>query len=199
MKQDLATVFLLDALEHAQGTARVYRAAVECAVERDRRRRFQLGATGADGDAAVLAQMCGALGVRVDHPTAGREIVKDATVALEKQIVSALAEADRATAESIALQCAVAADTRSLANVEILARIGPELPEAAASVWTAAASALEEGVRERLTYARVAWEQLLLRRLEIDETDAAGAPVVAGASRAAAPSANADGAGEAAG
>jgi hypothetical protein len=175
MKQDLAIVFVLEALEHAQGTARVYRVAADCTADRERRRRFQTAASAVARDASVLEQLCAALGVNVDHPTAAREIVKDANLALEKQIVSASAEADDVTAEAVALQCAAAADTRSLANVEVLARIAPQLPEAASSVWAAASAPFEEGVRERLTYARLAWEQLLLRRLDVDAVESTAA------------------------
>jgi hypothetical protein len=175
MKQDLAVVFVLDALEHARGLARVHRAALDCTLDRERRRRFAQAVTAADRDVQALQQLCQALGVNPEHPTTAREIVKDAADAMIKQISSAVAEADRTTAEAIACLCATLAETRSRANIEVLARIGPHLPEAAATVWNGMASALASGVRERQEFTQAAWRELQLKRIGVDEQSEAEA------------------------
>ena len=169
MKQDLAVVFLLDALEHARTSTLVYRAAADCAAEREDRRRLAQFAGMVERDAETLARVCAGLGVSRDHPTVAREIAKDANEALRKQVASALAEADRPTAEALAWQCLVLTETKSLANLEMLAQIGPRLPATAAEAWSGAAAALLESSRGRLADARSTWEELLARRLELSD------------------------------
>lgn len=168
MKQELAVVFLLDALEHARGAVRVYRAVLDCASDRERRRLFTQALAAAENDVAALEQVCAALEVSPQHPTAAREIVKDASEAMVKQTASALAEADEATAEAIACQCAALTEARSLANMEVLARIGPQLPESAAAAWNEAAAVMQDGIRERLAFAKATWRELLLRRIDVE-------------------------------
>ncbi len=175
MKQELAVVFLLETLEQAQGAVAVYRAATDAMHGRERRRQLTQLAEAAARDVAALQQVCAALAVNAEHPTTAREIVKDASSAMVKQLGSALAEADRTTAEAIAWQGVMLSETRSLANYRLLAVIGPRLPEAAAAVWLTIGPELVDGATSRLSFAEGAWRELLLRRLDLEPADVADA------------------------
>jgi hypothetical protein len=184
MKQDQAVVFILDALEHERGSLRVYRAAVDCAQDKERKRQWGRYRTACEQRVSSLEKVCAALGISLDHLTPARDIIRDIGAAHVRAIEAAAAEADAATAEVIACESVAFAQAKSRANRELLTHVATALSEPARQALATALERPQESVADQPARARRHRRELLLRKLGITlapqapgtEPDAANEP-----------------------
>jgi rubrerythrin len=154
---------LLQALEHEQGGVILYQTALECAVQRELRSEWQEYLEQTRRHVDVLTRTCEELGVDPGEVTPGREIVHQNGKALAIAMKAALASGDRTSAELVACDAIVLAETKDHANWELIGACARELSGDAAAVLQRAHDEIEDEEDEHLYHTR-GWCRELWRK-----------------------------------
>jgi rubrerythrin len=154
---------LLQALEHEQGGVVLYQTALECAVQRDLRREWEEYLEQTRRHVDILTRVCDALGVDAGEVTPAREIVHQNGKALAIAMKAALASGDKASAELVACDAIVLAETKDHANWELIGACAKELSGDAAAVLQRAHDEVEDEEDEHLYHTK-GWCRELWRK-----------------------------------
>ncbi len=159
---------LLRALEHERGGILVYRAALECVREQDLRTEWQAYLEETLRHVEVLEQTCRALNLDPTEITPGCEIVRHLGRALVEAMGMAKKAGDPMSAELVACDCVVLAETKDHANWQLIgecARNLDKIDKATAAALTRAYDEIEDQEDEHLYHSKGWGRELHLQAL----------------------------------
>ena len=159
MDRDRLNELLFQALETERGGMQVYENAVDCAQNDDLKKEWTKYLEQTTNHEVVMLRVLDAFGLDADTETPGRAIVRQKGQGLVKSMQDALA-ADPASAQLVAAECVVEAETKDHMNWELIGEAAKKLTGAKAKVLKEAYDEVEEEEDEHL-YHTMGWAREL--------------------------------------
>jgi hypothetical protein len=156
---------LLQALETELGGVQIYENAVQCAVHRELRREWErfLGQT--KNHVNVVRTILVKLGIDSERETTGRQIARAIGGALVDAMIVARNSGDPRTAELVAAECVILAETNDHRNWELIEEAATGLDFPGAPVLSRAredvAAEVEEHLSHTAGWCRELWRESL--------------------------------------
>ena len=123
MNQEQVIELMLQSLEHERGGIKVYETALKCVRNEDLKEEFEKYLEETRHHEQVLLQVCEALEIDPEMPTAGRDVVKIIGGALVEAMKKAKAAGNPDAAEIVACECVVLAETKDHLNWELIGQV----------------------------------------------------------------------------
>jgi len=114
---------LLQMMETELGGEKVYRTALQCAINEDLKEEWEKYLEETLTHQNVVRTTCEFLGINADEVTPSRQVVKHIGLSLVKAMELALSAGDRSAAQLVACECVVHAETKDHANWELLGMV----------------------------------------------------------------------------
>jgi len=148
------TDLLYQALETEKGGVQVYVTALRCAVNKDLRDEWNKYLEQTKNHVQILSGVLNALELDPDTETPGRKVVRYIGASLVKAMEMALRSADPQSAQIVAAECVVFAETKDHLNWELLGELAKNADEAEAALIMAAYQQVEEEEDEHLYHTQ---------------------------------------------
>jgi len=159
VKREQVEELLYQALETEMGGVRVYETAVRCAQNDDLAKEWGEYLEQTRNHERIMRRVLETFGLARETQTLGREIVKAKGQSLVQAMERALA-ADRGTAQLVAAECVVEAETKDHMNWELIAEVAGKLQGDEAKALKRAYQEVEEEEDEHL-YHTMGWAREL--------------------------------------
>jgi len=156
---------LLQALEHEIGGTKVYGMAVACAVNNDLKREWEKYREETIAHVATLQQLCTSLGVDPKKETPGRAVVRSLGASLIEAMNLAHGTGGPATAELVACECVVIAETKDHLNWQLLGKCANALEGDAGAKLKEAYDIVEDEEDEHLYHSKGWCRELWIQSL----------------------------------
>ena len=148
------TDLLYQALETEKGGVQVYTTALRCAVNQDLRNEWNKYLEQTKNHVQILSDVLNALGLDPDAETPGRKVVRYIGTSLVKAMEMALRSTDPQSAQIVAAECVVFAETKDHLNWELLGELAKNADEAEAALIMPAYQQVEEEEDEHLYHTQ---------------------------------------------
>ena len=148
------TDLLYQALETEKGGVQVYATALRCAVNSDFREELNKYLEQTKNHVQILSEILTALELDPDAETPGRKVVRYIGTSLVKAMEMALRSTDPLSAQLVAAECVVFAETKDHLNWELLGEIAKNADEAEAALIMPAYEQVEEEEDEHLYHSQ---------------------------------------------
>jgi len=159
------TDLLYQALETEKGGVQVYSTALRCTVNKDLREEWNKYLEQTKNHVQILTEILRALELDPDNETPGRKVVRYIGTSLVKAMEMALRSTDPLSAQIVAAECVVFAETKDHMNWELLGELAKNAPDTETSLILPAYQQVEEEEDEHLYHsqgwARELWIQAL--------------------------------------
>ena len=147
------TDLLYQALETEKGGVQVYVTALRCAINQDFREELNKYLEQTKNHVQILSDILNALELDPDAETPGRKVVRYIGTSLVKAMEMALRSTDPQSAQIVAAECVVFAETKDHLNWELLGEIAKNADEAEAALIMPAYEQVEEEEDEHLYHS----------------------------------------------
>jgi len=154
------TDLLYQALETEKGGVQVYVTALRCAVNKDLREEWNKYLEQTKNHVQIVSTILTGLGLDPDAETPGRKVVRYIGTSLVKAMEMALRSTDPQSAQIVAAECVVFAETKDHLNWELLGELAKNADEAEAELIMPAYEQVEEEEDEHL-YHTQSWTREL--------------------------------------
>ena len=166
MKQRLELKeLLLQSVETEAGGIEVYTTALECVTNNDLRKEWEEYLEQTQRHEEIARELCERLGIDADEETPGRAVVKHLGQSLVKAMRMALDAGDPDTAQIVATECVVLAETKDHHNWELIGEAAKKSSGEEKKVLTEAYEEVEEEEDEHYYHtkgwSRELWIQAL--------------------------------------
>ena len=151
---------ILQALEHEEGSVLVYNQALECVQNEHLAEEWESYLEQTENHVRILCRVCTALEIDATQETPGVLIARQNAEALVRAMQIALKAGAPGTAQLVACECAVLAETRSQANWELLGKCAANSSGRVAQALRAAVDAVANEEDEHL-YGTRGWSREL--------------------------------------
>ena len=148
------TDLLYQALETEKGGVQIYATALRCAVNKDLREEWNKYLEQTKNHVQILSDILNALELDPDAETPGRKVVRYIGTSLVKAIEMALRSADPQSAQIVAAECVVFAETKDHLNWELLGELAKNADEVEAELILPAYQQVEEEEDEHLYHTQ---------------------------------------------
>jgi rubrerythrin len=148
------TDLLYQALETEKGGVQVYVTALRCAVNQDFRNELNKYLEQTKNHVQILSEILTALELDPDAETPGRKVVRYIGTSLVKAMEMALRSTDPQSAQLVAAECVVFAETKDHLNWELLGELAKNADEAEAALIMPAYEQVEEEEDEHLYHSQ---------------------------------------------
>ena len=148
------TDLLYQALETEKGGVQVYTTALRCAVNQDLRDEWNKYLEQTKNHVQIVSDILNALELDPDAETPGRKVVRYIGTSLVKAMEMALRSTDPQSAQIVAAECVVFAETKDHLNWELLGEIAKNADEAEAALIMPAYEQVEEEEDEHLYHSQ---------------------------------------------
>jgi rubrerythrin len=148
------TDLLYQALETEKGGVQVYVTALRCAVNQDFRNELNKYLEQTKNHVQILTDILNTLELDPDAETPGRKVVRYIGTSLVKAMEMALRSTDPQSAQIVAAECVVFAETKDHLNWELLGEIAKNADEAEAALIMPAYEQVEEEEDEHLYHTQ---------------------------------------------
>lgn len=148
------TDLLYQALETEKGGVQVYATALRCAVNQDLRDEWNKYLEQTKNHVQIVSDILTALELDPDAETPGRKVVRYIGTSLVKAMEMALRSADPQSAQIVAAECVVFAETKDHLNWELLGELAKNADEAEAELIMPAYQQVEEEEDEHLYHTQ---------------------------------------------
>lgn len=148
------TDLLYQALETEKGGVQVYSTALRCAVNKDLREEWNKYLEQTKNHVQILSDIVTALGLDPDAETPGRKVVRYIGTSLVKAMEMALRSTDPESAQIVAAECVVFAETKDHLNWELLGELAKNAQEAESALIMPAYEQVEEEEDEHLYHTK---------------------------------------------
>jgi len=148
------TDLLYQALETEKGGVQVYATALRCAVNKDLREEWNKYLEQTKNHVQILSDVLNALELDPDAETPGRKVVRYIGTSLVKAMEMALRSTDPQSAQIVAAECVVLAETKDHLNWELLGELAKNADEAEAALIMPAYQQVEEEEDEHLYHTQ---------------------------------------------
>jgi len=159
------TDLLYQALETEKGGVQVYSTALRCTVNKDLREEWNKYLEQTKNHVQILTEILRALELDPDNETPGRKVVRYIGTSLVKAMEMALRSTDPQSAQIVAAECVVFAETKDHLNWQLLGELAKNAADAESSLILPAYQQVEEEEDEHLYHsqgwARELWIQAL--------------------------------------
>jgi rubrerythrin len=159
------TDLLYQALETEKGGVQVYSTALRCAVNKDLREEWNKYLDQTKNHVQILSDILIALELDPDAETPGRKVVRYIGTSLVKAMEMALRSTDPQSAQIVAAECIVLAETKDHANWQLLGELATNIEEEESELITPAYEQVEVEEDEHLYHtkgwARELWIEAL--------------------------------------
>jgi len=159
------TDLLYQALETEKGGVQVYVTALRCAVNQDFRDELNKYLEQTKNHVQILSDILTALELDPDAETPGRKVVRYIGTSLVKAMEMALRSADPQSAQIVAAECVVFAETKDHLNWELLGELAKNADEAEAELIMPAYEQVEEEEDEHLYHSQGWTRELWIQAL----------------------------------
>ena len=156
---------LLQALETERGGIKIYTAAIEAAVNDDLRKEFQEYLKETRRHEKVLTGVFSELNMDTEEMSPGREVCAHNGASLVAAIELAMKKADPASAELVACECVVLAETKDHTNWELIGKVAEAADDKVATVLKAAYDEVEDDEDHHLYHTRGWCRELWIQSL----------------------------------
>jgi rubrerythrin len=154
MLAKVPTDLLYQALETEKGGVQVYVTALRCAVNQDFRNELNKYLEQTKNHVQILSDIMNALELDPDAETPGRKVVRYIGTSLVKAMEMALRSTDPQSAQLVAAECVVFAETKDHLNWELLGELAKNADEAEAALIMPAYEQVEEEEDEHLYHSQ---------------------------------------------
>lgn len=151
---------LYQALETEKGGVQVYSTALRCAVNTDLREEWNEYLDQTKSHVQVLSEILKALDLDPDVETPGRKVVRYIGTSLVKAMEMALRSTDPASAQIVAAECVVLAETKDHLNWELIGELARNTNAEASALLKPAYEQVEQEEDEHL-YHTTGWTREL--------------------------------------
>ena len=159
MLAKVPTDLLYQALETEKGGVQIYATALRCAVNKDLREEWNKYLEQTKNHVQILSDILNALELDPDAETPGRKVVRYIGTSLVKAMEMALRSADPQSAQIVAAECVVFAETKDHLNWELLGELAKNADEVEAELILPAYQQVEEEEDEHLYHTQGwSWE-----------------------------------------
>ncbi|HJT30110.1 MAG TPA: hypothetical protein VJ784_22020 [Pyrinomonadaceae bacterium] len=148
------TDLLYQALETEKGGVQVYVTALRCAVNKDLREEWNKYLEQTKNHVQIVTEILTALELDPDAETPGRKVVRYIGTSLVKAMEMALRSADPQSAQIVAAECVVLAETKDHLNWELLGELAKNADEVEAALIMPAYQQVEEEEDEHLYHTQ---------------------------------------------
>ncbi|HEY4424799.1 MAG TPA: hypothetical protein VGN10_11355 [Pyrinomonadaceae bacterium] len=148
------TDLLYQALETEKGGVQIYVTALRCAVNKDLREEWNKYLEQTKNHVQILSDILNALELDPDAETPGRKVVRYIGTSLVKAMEMALRSADPQSAQIVAAECVVFAETKDHLNWELLGELAKNADEVEAELILPAYQQVEEEEDEHLYHTQ---------------------------------------------
>lgn len=159
------TDLLYQALETEKGGVQVYSTALRCAVNKDLREEWNKYLEETKNHVQILSDILIALELDPDAETPGRKVVRYIGTSLVKAMEMALRSTDPQSAQIVAAECVVHAETKDHLNWELLGELAKNAEEAEAALIMPAYQQVEEEEDEHLYHTQGWTRELWIQAL----------------------------------
>jgi len=159
------TDLLYQALETEKGGVQVYVTALRCAVNKDLREEWNKYLEQTKNHVQIVTEILTALELDPDAETPGRKVVRYIGTSLVKAMEMALRSADPQSAQIVAAECVVLAETKDHLNWELLGELAKNADEVEAALIMPAYQQVEEEEDEHLYHTQGWTRELLIEAL----------------------------------
>jgi len=159
------TDLLYQALETEKGGVQVYVTALRCAVNQDFRNELNKYLEQTKNHVQILTDILNTLELDPDAETPGRKVVRYIGMSLVKAMEMALRSTDPQSAQIVAAECVVFAETKDHLNWELLGEIAKNADEAEAALIMPAYEQVEEEEDEHLYHSQGWTRELWIQAL----------------------------------
>jgi hypothetical protein len=165
MQDEQLEELLLQALETELGGVQVYEAAIACAQNGELREEWQKYLDQTRNHVEIVRELLRVFGVDPDRESPGRDVVKQLGRALVEAIHAAETGSDKGSAQLVAAECVVLAESKDHLNWQLLGEAARKLTGAKAEALREAHEKVEEEEDEHLYHsggwARELWIETL--------------------------------------
>ncbi len=148
------TDLLYQALETEKGGVQVYTTALRCAVNQDLRDEWNKYLEQTKNHVQIVSDILNALELDPDAETPGRKVVRYIGTSLVKAMEMALRSTDPQSAQIVAAECVVFAETKDHLNWELLGELAKNADETEAALIMPAYEQVEEEEDEHLYHTQ---------------------------------------------
>ena len=159
------TDLLYQALETEKGGVQVYSTALRCTVNKDLREEWNKYLEQTKNHVQILTEVLRALELDPDAETPGRKVVRYIGTSLVKAMEMALRSTDPQSAQIVAAECVVFAETKDHLNWELLGELAKNMEEAESSLILPAYQQVEEEEDEHLYHSQGWTRELWIQAL----------------------------------
>lgn len=151
---------LYQALETEKGGVQVYSTALRCAVNTDLRDEWNKYLEQTKSHVQILSEILKALDLDPDVETPGRKVVRYIGTSLVKAMEMALRSTDPKSAQIVAAECVVLAETKDHLNWELIGELAKNTSDDASTLLKPAYEQVEQEEDEHL-YHTTGWTREL--------------------------------------
>ena len=144
MKEAQVDELLYQALETELGGVKIYEKAISCAVNEDLRKEWEKYLSETEDHVRIVEDVFSQLGLDPTTETPGRQVVRHKGQSLLKAMEMASESGNPTTAELVAAECVVEAETKDHANWELIGRVAEKATGERRTVLTDAYEQVEE-------------------------------------------------------
>jgi len=148
------TDLLYQALETEKGGVQIYATALRCAVNKDLREEWNKYLEQTKNHVQILSDILNTLELDSDAETPGRKVVRYIGTSLVKAMEMALRSTDPQSAQIVAAECVVFAETKDHLNWELLGELAKNADEVEAELILPAYQQVEEEEDEHLYHTQ---------------------------------------------
>jgi rubrerythrin len=159
------TDLLYQALETEKGGVQVYSTALRCAVNKDLREEWNKYLEQTKNHVQIVSDILIALELDPEAETPGRKVVRYIGTSLVKAMEMALRSTDPQSAQIVAAECVVHAETKDHLNWELLGELAKNMEEGESSLLLPAYQQVEEEEDEHLYHTQGWTRELWIQAL----------------------------------
>jgi hypothetical protein len=165
MKRDQLNELLYQMLETEMGGVEIYRTAIRCATNDDLKKEWQKYLQQTENHVQIVRNIFDAMGLDPEIETPGRNVVRHVGTSLVKAMDIALSSCSPESAQIVAAECVVLAETKDHLNWELLGQVAKKTRGDEKKTLEAAQEKVEDEEDEHLYHtagwARELWIEFL--------------------------------------
>jgi hypothetical protein len=159
-KPNVIAELLYQALETEKGGVQVYATALRCALNDDLREEWNSYLEQTKNHVQIVSEVLESMGLPVDAETPGRKVVRYIGTSLVKAMELALRTGDLRSAQVVAAECVVLAETKDHLKWDLIGKLAGEMDAEEGSVLKEAYDQVENEEDEHL-YHTTGWTREL--------------------------------------
>ena len=165
MNVEQTNALLYEALETEKGGMKIYKTAIQCAINNDLKEEWQEYLKQTENHYRVITELVEKMGLDPKLETPGRKIVRHIGDALVKAMKMAQAAGNPEAAQLVAAECVVLAETKDHMNWELIGRLADKAKGAEKKALKAAHDEVEDEEDEHIYHTKGWTRELWIKSL----------------------------------